>query len=59
MRRAGIDGKTQDRTTGHERRGSVGDVVYDGVLLKELRPTVEMIRYTALALPVVSPHASH
>lgn len=57
MRRAGIDGKTQDRITGHETRGSVGDVVYDGIHLEELRPGVEAIRYMALALPTVSPHA--
>lgn len=57
MRRAGIDGKTQDLITGHETRGSVGDVVYDGVLLEELKPGVEAIRYGVLELPVVSPHA--
>lgn len=56
MRRAGIDAKTQDRITGHETRGSVGDVVYDGVLLGELRPGVEAIRYPAIRLPLVSPH---
>lgn len=58
MRRAGIDSKTQDRITGHETQGSVGDVVYDGLHLHELRPGVEAIRYAVLTLPVVSPHAS-
>lgn len=57
MRRAGIDSKTQDRITGHETQGSVGDVIYDGLHLGELRPGVEAIRYLALTLPVVSPHA--
>lgn len=59
MRRAGFDGMTCDRITGHETRGSVGDVVYDGLLLTELQPAVEAISYPALSLlPVVSPHAT-
>jgi len=58
IRRAGFDSRISDLITGHETRGSIGDVVYDGVLLEELIPAVEAIRYPALALPVVSPHAS-
>ena len=58
MRRAGIDARIRDLILGHETKGSVGDVVYDGVLLEELKPGVEAIRYTALELPVVSPHAN-
>lgn len=58
MRRAGFDSMTRDLITGHETKGSIGDRVYDGPLLAELRPAVEAIRYPALALPVVSPHAS-
>ena len=58
MRRAGFDSRTGDLVTGHETKGSIGDVVYDGVLLEELVPAVEAIRYPALALPVVSPHAA-
>ncbi len=57
MRRAGFDSMTRDLITGHETKGSIGDRVYDGPLLAELRPAVEAIRYPALALPVVSPHA--
>ncbi|AOS78899.1 MULTISPECIES: site-specific integrase [Hydrogenophaga] len=58
MRRAGVDARIRDLILGHETKGSVGDVVYDGVLLEELKPGVEAIRYPALALPVVSPHAN-
>lgn len=59
MRRAGFDSKTRDLVTGHETAGSVGDAVYDDVMMEELQPAVEAIRYPALAsLPVVSPHAS-
>lgn len=57
MRRAGFSSKIQDLITGHEIKGSVGDVVYDGVLLEELIPAIESIRYPYLSLPVVSPHA--
>ena len=58
MRRAGFDSMTRDLVTGHETSGSVGDRVYDGVMLAELRPAVEAIRYPVLSLPVVSPHAT-
>ncbi len=57
MRRAGVDAMTRDLVTGHETKGSVGDVVYDGLLLEELKPAVEAIRYGNLTLHVVSPHA--
>lgn len=57
MRRAGFSSKIQDLITGHEAKGSVGDVVYDGVLLEELIPAIEAIQYPYLPLPVVSPHA--
>lgn len=57
MRRAGVSSKIQDLITGHETKGSVGDEVYDEVLLEELRPAVEAIKYPFLSLPVVSPHA--
>lgn len=57
MRRAGFSSKIQDLITGHEAKGSVGDVVYDGVLLEELIPAIESIQYPYLSLPVVSPHA--
>lgn len=56
MRRAGFDSMTRDLVTGHETQGSIGDKVYDGMLLAELRPAVEAIRYPGLLLPVVSPH---
>ena len=57
MRRAGFDAMTRDLVTGHETKGSVGDVVYDGLLLAELTPAVEAILYPSFTLPVVSPHA--
>lgn len=58
MRRAGFDSLTRDLVTGHETQGSIGDRVYDGPLLAELRPAVEAIRYPTLLLTVVSPHAA-
>lgn len=58
MRRAGFDSMTRDLITGHEAGGSIGDRVYDGLLLAELRPAVEAIQYPCLRLPIVSPHAT-
>jgi len=58
MRRAGFDAMTRDLITGHEAGGSIGDRVYDGLLLAELRPAVEAIQYPGLALQVVAPHVS-
>jgi len=58
MRRGGIDSMVRDLVTGHETRGSIGDVVYDGLLLEDLKPAIEAIKYPTLRLPVVSPHAS-
>lgn len=55
MRRAGFDSMTRDLITGHEAGGSIGDRIYDGVLLKELRPAVEAIQYPSLNLPRVAP----
>jgi integrase len=57
MRRAGFSEETQDKVTGHKARGSVGTVVYGHWTLTEIRAAVEAIKYPALALPVVSPHA--
>jgi integrase len=57
MRRAGFDRPTQDKITGHETKGSIGDVVYDHWLLEELRPAVEAIKYPYLNLPRVYPVA--
>jgi hypothetical protein len=56
MRRAGFDGPTMDKITGHESGGSVGDVVYAHWLLEELRPAVEAIKYPFLKLKPVSPN---
>lgn len=58
MRRAGFDAMTRDLITGHEAGGSIGDRVYDGLLLAELRPAVEAIQYPGLALQVVAPHVT-
>lgn len=55
MRRAGIDSRIRDLILGHETKGSIGDVVYDGVLLEELRPGVE----ATPALPVTHPTPPH
>lgn len=57
MRRAGFDSMTRDLITGHEAGGSIGDRVYDGLLLAELRPAVEAIQYPGMSLPVVAPYA--
>jgi integrase len=51
MRRAGFSSPVQDKITGHETRGSIGDVVYDHVMMEELQPAVEAIKYPFLALP--------
>jgi integrase len=53
MRRAGFSSAVQDKITGHETRGSIGDVVYDHVMMEELQPAVEAIRYPYLNLPRV------
>ena len=55
MRQAGFEPLIRDRVTGHETRGSVGDMVYDSVLVGELRPAIESISYPFLSLPVVCP----
>jgi integrase len=57
MRRAGVSSAMQDKVTGHETLGSVGDVVYDHWQLKELVPAVEAIKFPHLRLPVVSSDA--
>jgi len=59
MRRAGFNSEVRDKVTGHESKGSIGDVVYDGLQLEELRPAVESIRFPFLALRPVSPRASN
>lgn len=58
MRRAGFGSPTQDKITGHETKGSIGDLVYDHWLLEELRPAVEAIKYPFLNLPKVYRAAS-
>lgn len=58
MRRAGIAPATMDKVTGHETRGSTGDMVYDHWLLNEIRDAVEAIKYPVLTLPTVSPHVA-
>jgi integrase len=59
MRRAGFAGEVRDRITGHETPGSVGDVVYDGLTLRELVPAVEAIRFPYLTLARVAPSVVH
>lgn len=57
MRRAGYSEGTQDKVTGHKTQGSIGTTVYDHWTLKEIQSAVESIRFPALVLPAVSPHA--
>lgn len=58
MRKAGHSEGTMDKVTGHKTVGSIGTVVYDHRTLEEVQEAVEAIRYPALTLPVVSPHAA-
>jgi hypothetical protein len=55
MRRAKFDSAVLDKITGHEPRGSIGDIVYDTVLLEELKPAVESIKFPFLTLLRVYP----
>ena len=58
MRRAGFSESTMDKITGHQTTGSVGTLVYDSWLLKELQAAVEAIGYPALTLRRVAPFGS-